>query len=723
MKRSILASLSVLALTSLVSAQQPTLCGTDQERARLIAQDPTYLEREAAFQQELRELIMASRAQRDDDQVYRIPVVFHVLHLRGQENITNEQIYDAVSILNRDYNAANPDSSLIVPAFQDLFTDMDIEFRLATIDPIGHCTNGIVRHQSVETFRGGETSKLTPWPRNRYLNIWVTKQIGSGAAGYFTYGSWSVLDGIMILQDYVGSIGTSGTFVSRALTHEVGHYLSLAHVWGTNNGVPENAPPGHMQEVCGDDGVDDTPLTRGWNCCPGSTCGSIAPTANDANDCDSTILENFQNYMEYSYCSRMFTDGQRERARSALNSPTYQRNLLWTSYNLESTGTAEGFQQLCPPEADFYAQVGTSPAQPAIPFPPMSCDNTTVRFYDNSARADVESWSWTFQDGNPATSSVRNPTVQFTGGGWKTVSLTVSNAQGSSSKTDPYAVYIGTPDVAATPYFESFEDMQGTNLYPYVGFNYENNHTAFFRFTGGGATGNACVMLNSGDRNQLDFIDPDNAGDYDDFVTPLLNLTGASSGTFSFRYAYSTNTADIANVTERLEVESSFDCGRTWQTRGTITGTALLTNGNNNSLPPAEWKLKTYTLPGSLLANDVRFRFRFISSAYSGHFFIDDIWIGVPVGMQDLINEGFITLYPNPTTGAFTLQVIGMESSSTEVTITDLRGAVVYQDKFQPNGGAPIEIDGRGIGLAEGLYMVRASNNTGSSVQKLMIGR
>ncbi len=722
MKRHVLALLSLFTLGTAATAQhQPVLCGTDQERARLIAEDPTYLQREAALAREITDLIQNSRTERDGDQVYVIPVVFHVLHLRGRENISNEQILNAMDILNRDYDKRNADTSEVWPPFQDLVADMDIEFKLANRDPTGNCTTGIVRHQTIETFRGEATSKLKPWPREKYMNVWVTDRILSGAAGYFTPGGWSVLDGIMILNDYVGTDGTANGLQwtgtenqSRALTHEVGHYLNLAHVWGTNNGVPESAPPGHMQAECGDDGVEDTPYTRGWNFCP-----SMA----NSMDCDPTIVENVQNYMEYSYCSVMFTEGQRERARAALIATGLQRNNLWTDANLQETGVADGYEIHCSPDADFYAQPGLNWPNVEIPFPSLACTNTAIHFRDNSGRAFPTSWEWTFQDGTPSTSTQQHPTVQFSSSGWKTVTLTVTNEYGSTTKTDPYAVFIGAPDVASTPYFESFETMTGTDLYPYLSVNYDNSVTAFHRTTNGGFTGNACAKLNSADQNQLDIIDPVNVGDYDELVTPLLNLSGAPSATFSFRYAYYTTTTDLDTIDEYLEITSSTDCGRSWLLRGRIDGTALVTNGNNTSEPPSEWKLKTYSLPGSLLAQNVRFRFRYVSSAYSGNLYIDDIWIGVPVGMEDFITEGFISVYPNPTNDHFSLQVIGMDASATEITITDLRGAVVYQGKHQPLAGANIEISGREIGLTEGMYMVRASNNIGSSVQKLIMGK
>ncbi len=40
--------------------------------------------------------------------VYKIPIVFHVLHNNGVENISDEQIYDALAILNRDFRSAIP---------------------------------------------------------------------------------------------------------------------------------------------------------------------------------------------------------------------------------------------------------------------------------------------------------------------------------------------------------------------------------------------------------------------------------------------------------------------------------------------------------------------------------------------------------------------------------------------------------------------------------------
>jgi PKD repeat protein len=719
MKRSLLGLFS-LATALTLSAQSPDLCGTDEVRRRLIAEDPTYLVREAALEEEIRQLLTNGVEQRDDETVYIIPIVFHIIHLGGEENITNEQVLDQVAILNRDFRKLNSDISQVVPQFQGIAGDARIEFRLPTRDPFGNCTNGIDRIQSIETIVGNDGSKLNPWPRDKYLNVWVVAKMRDGVAGYAYYpGALTNLgqlaDGIIILHDYIGAIGTSNTGSSRALTHEVGHYLNLRHVWGDNNGV-DDAPAGHMSGVCGDDAVDDTPFTKGWSGCPSSSSW---------NDCDPEIVENVQNYMEYSYCSRMFTNGQVDRMRTALIATAGERNNLWTEANLQATGISAGHEAQCGPVADFIVQtVEDGATVGALPTLPTVCTGVNVYFKDNSSRSFPTSWSWTFQDGNPSASTVRNPTVSFNSPGWKTVTLTVSNDHGTSSKTNEFAVLVGSNDAAMGPFFESFETQEGDNLFPYFAANHDNNHTSFIRYTGGGHTGAACAMLNSGNRNQLDLIDPTNDQDMDELVTPLVNLSGLGNAVLAFRWAYSTATNTPEDITEKLQVFRSADCGRTWtQMPGEIVGTALVNNGNSATMPPTQWSLKTINIPSSALTANVRFKFRFTSGSYSNNLFIDDINIATPVGIADLMGEGFISLFPNPTNDQFTLQVTGMDAHATEVVVTDLRGAVVYSNMYRPMGQGTIELSARGMGLANGLYMLRASNGLGSRVQKLVIGQ
>src|SRR5690606_23662564 len=116
---------------------------------------------------------------------FTIPVVFHILHTGGTENISDDQVKDAVRILTEDFNKLNPDTSDVVAAFKNKIGNPEVTFVLATKDPQGNCTNGIVRHWDALTdWKSNFSSYKYSWPRDRYLNIYVVKSIGGGAAGY-----------------------------------------------------------------------------------------------------------------------------------------------------------------------------------------------------------------------------------------------------------------------------------------------------------------------------------------------------------------------------------------------------------------------------------------------------------------------------------------------------------------------------------------------------------
>lgn len=64
---------------------------------------------------------------------YIVPVVFHVMHNNGPENISDEQIYEAVRLANLE----------LAGTYGGF--DTRIRLVLATLDPNGNCTSGINR--------------------------------------------------------------------------------------------------------------------------------------------------------------------------------------------------------------------------------------------------------------------------------------------------------------------------------------------------------------------------------------------------------------------------------------------------------------------------------------------------------------------------------------------------------------------------------------------------
>ena len=250
---------------------------------------------------------------REVNGVVNIPVVVHVIYNNSTENISDAQVLSQINVLNEDFRRTNPDAD----DTWSQATDSEIEFCMATSDPLGNATSGIVRTStSVSAFGTNDQMKFASsggadaWPASDYLNIWVC-DISGGILGYAQFpGGSATTDGIVIDYQYFGTIGTaSAPFdLGRTATHEVGHWLNLRHIWGDGG--------------CNvDDFVSDTPASNSANygCALGnSACGSV---------------DMVQNYMDYSddACMNLFTLGQRNRMRALFESGGYRSSLLNSS--------------------------------------------------------------------------------------------------------------------------------------------------------------------------------------------------------------------------------------------------------------------------------------------------------------------------------------------------------------------------------------------------------
>jgi len=260
----------------------------------------------------------AIRSSSNTRSVITIPVVVHVVYNTASENITEAQIQSQIDILNEDFRRMNTDASNTPPEFQGVAADAEIEFCLATVAPNGAATNGITRTQTSQTSFGtndqvkfSSSGGADAWPSDEYLNVWVC-DISGGILGYAQFpGGSAATDGVVNDYAYFGNIGTATPpfNLGRTMTHEVGHWLNLRHIWGDGG--------------CGvDDFVADTPSSDGPNY-TGSPCSFPGPVSCGTDDM-------FQNYMDYSddACMNLFTSGQKARMRALFDPGGFRESLL-----------------------------------------------------------------------------------------------------------------------------------------------------------------------------------------------------------------------------------------------------------------------------------------------------------------------------------------------------------------------------------------------------------
>ncbi|WP_139490538.1 zinc metalloprotease [Brevibacillus dissolubilis] len=295
--------------------QEPSqfdICGTMQQHWRFVRTDPEYRWRARQLESEIQDWMNRYESDGLRTGIIRIPVVVHVIYNNDAQNISDEQIRSQIPVINQDFRRMNADAASTPARFAGVAADARIEFALAVRDPDCNPTTGITRTRTdVESWPGNsngmkdaDTGGHDPWDVTKYLNIWVVNfaddVIGSG-----TYPSFPAnIQGVVIHYRAFGTIGDLDLRYNRgrSLTHEIGHYLDLLHIWGDDGGA-----------CTGSDNVEDTPNQANRNIdCPQFP---IISCSNEPNG------DMFMNYMDYTWdtCKNLFTAGQVARMTAALH--------------------------------------------------------------------------------------------------------------------------------------------------------------------------------------------------------------------------------------------------------------------------------------------------------------------------------------------------------------------------------------------------------------------
>ncbi len=659
-----------------------------------------------------------------------IPVVFHIIHVYGAENISDAQVADALDRLNIDYNLQNADTADTYSLFKSRAANCQIEFRLAAIDPDGNCTSGIVRHYDPQTnFAYFSTMSQYAWEPSHYMNIFAVNFIypegmslpeGAFIGGMSPFppsnaltqaltGGDTLMDGVLIRQDCIGSIGTAQNMggmplnmMNRTFTHETGHYFNLYHpfqnlilgILPASSGCPDWLAPN------GDE-VDDTPPVAAAT----QNTSTVCFTPGSRNTCDQDdpdepdMIENYMDY-QFGYCTNIFSLGQLDRINTTMMN---DRRSLWSYENLLATGVLDA-PVLCAPKADFYASSNAV------------CAGESVTFNDVSFNGAVASWEWSFPGGNPATSVDQHPVVQYNNPGTYGATLKVFNASGADSLTRTDLIVVSDPAVVVmAPYEESFETINFSA--EMMVSNEQGNewelHSAL------GYTGTKCAWLNNFENNK--------AGSTDQLITEafsLSNLPTTTHARISFRYAYAGKyiPASIASAADtaydKMIVSLSTDCGQTWTTKFTLSGETMATSAPvETSFEPAsasEWALKEIPVPAGTLPqyDHVRLKFDFYSNG-GNNIYVDDILIySVFASIEDYLNPQSFVVYPNPISEQSQVMFVLDKTADVELTVYDVNGrevSVLEKGLLHP-GEYSFRLDDSNF-AAGGTYLISLSVN------------
>ncbi len=692
--------LLTLAFVGLLCFSTNAQCLTDQYNLEILKKDSNLMKLYKEFYTNVSNQPASSTTKRSGKII--IPVVFHVIHTNGPENISRDQIVDQIRILNEDYSYTNPNKSAIRNIFKGVAATMDIEFRLATIDPNGNCTDGVNRVYNsghINAYNNPKSIPLARWPNDMYLNIWVVSSINSAGApgtvlGFAQFPSTSAgtsfnsTDGIVVRSDYVGSIGTSDNVTKggRVLTHEIGHYLGLLHPF-----TDSCTSPG--------DYCDDTPPVAGT-----FTNANCNPNVNSChNDTNPDLPDMFENYMDYSAgaCQALFTLDQKKIVDYTFANYDFRKKLV-SAENLKATGTDI---PSAPPVAGFTASTR------------RVCMYKNVSFTDISCQTPSTSRTWTFEGGNISTSTSATPNVYYTKPGLYSVSLTVSNANGTNTKTETGFIEVLRSNAFDKGFlaqgFENpnFEGDEGWKVLK------DNGSTEFFKLA---------PNVSFGGNNSLvaDIKYYTRAGKLFRIMSPAVDLRPLSgqSPKLSFMSAYAKpNTSSV----EILRVLSSRDCGNTWTQRYAKQGTDIysVSGGAQNFVPTNQSMWRQHSIALNFAQNDSNIMFIIeVQSGSGGPLYIDNINISqFNTNVNSVTINRDLNVFPVPAKSEINLEFESFESGLGQIEITNALGQLIYNNTTDIKEGNQIINVGLNDQFKTGIYFVSVKIGNQVIINKFIV--
>jgi PKD repeat protein len=678
-------------------AQNTPPCLTDEKTQEYISSHPEMAAEVESNISELITYLQEDHKKQAKATKYVIPVVFHVIHEYGSENISKEQILDQMRVLNEDFSRTNADASNTRAAFVDRAADMEIEFKLATKDPNGNCTDGITRSYSSLTNDGADNVKgVIRWPYRSYLNIWVVKNIsrdpGDGGTilgyAYLPYATGESIDGIVIRADRVGTIGTSSKArAGRTLTHEVGHWLGLRHPF-------QNSCGGGNCSTSGDLICDTPPVSEPSYGCPtnNNSCSNDSPDE----------IDMIENYMDYANgnCMNAFTNGQRNVCHFYLDRTTYRGQNV-SSSNLLATGVDA--VSSCAPTADFYVQNDLF----------SICEGNAIDFEDWSYGGEVTSREWTFEGGTPSTSTFDDPSVVYNTAGTYKVSLKVTGPNGSDELVrESFVTILPASAELKAPVITNFDE--GFNAGNIIINNGGDNtfgwrEETFSTYSGVGA---ARCYINSST----------GIGNRYSFETPAFDISEMGDRPMlSFRAAYQRREA---NASELMIISVSDDCGQSWRALfgyNANNGLASKEGTGTNFAPEsnADWTTLNVSLGTFKGSTSIRLRFE-VNSISGNSVYLDDIKVGRWVLSSETIDkvEG-LKVYPNPSAGSVEVAFQAFKNNPYSIEVYDIQGRMIERKEGNSTTlqtiSEIIDID------AAGVYQFKISSGQQVSYQKVII--
>jgi len=698
---------SLLFLIS-ADAQQIQRCSTTEYLNSQLQKNPELIKSLRAAELE----IEAASNNVNKRAAYTIPVVVHIVYNseRPWDNISDEQIKSQFEVLNEDFQMKNADIDKVPNRFKDLIANFNIEFCLTNRDENGNFTTGITRTETtVDEFTTNDNQIKIPerggvaaWDSNLFLNIWVGRLAGKDLGYATSPGHAKSIDGVVVGTPYFGrgiqyNLHTSYN-QGRTTTHEIGHWLSLKHIWGNEYGCQY------------DDGIEDTPLSeKAYFDCPKeaipSSCGSP----------DMTV-----NFMEYvdDNCMHMFTIGQKERVVNVLNSSrasVVNADRCLTKSNGLDAGLGVSSKEI------LFCEKGAFPI--TVTVANLGTENIkAVHLQYTVNNGSVFDFNKTIEIPVDGVEQINLSNLNIFGVNTVDIVLIeVNGRQDEISSNNAISFKVTIPEFGDLPLIERFE----SNVFEQDGWIINNPDSDDFKWVrsenyGAPLSTGGCLMFN----NFVDGDSPNPRNTFDHLITPAFDFTNNTTIGLSFDRAYASRNDELFDA---LWLAYSVDCGNTWNQFWKREGTSLATHpvkiDNGNSFMPTadDWVTETMDL-SSELSGEQSVQFRITNVSGGGQIlWIDNIRLENIVDINTFKLTEWFAVAPNPSSnGQFILNRIKEDGKDYSLKVYDIIGEQIFEDNLSASQRQYV------LDLANapnGVYLLLINNEERNYVSRLMVTR
>jgi hypothetical protein len=339
----------------------------------------------------------------------------------------------------------------------------------------------------------------------------------------------------------------------------------------------------------------------------------------------------------------------------------------------------------------------------------------------NNVTGNVTTWSGILAPGASTTITLNSINAPSGGGHSFSYSITAVNpVDAYTSNNSGKVSFYSASDFASTPVAEGF--VAGT--FPPAGWAQinVNKGPAWTRITSAGSY--SLWPLHS---IKYDFYTNSVIGDKDELILPPMDLAGAAKPTLDFDLAYAMRNS---SSNDKLEVLASDDCGVTWTSFYSLSGSMLATTITEYpyDLLPSDlsadlWRTESVELTG-FNKSDVLVKF-VTTNANGSTMYLDNINLSQknPVGLGNMNSSvSNVLIYPNPASGSANIRINTVKAAEANVSVLNMLGQVVLAKDVDLTAGANrVELDTRQ--LAAGVYHVAITADNNTFTKKLTISK